>query len=34
MGEINLFSIHLLKSSDNQEDKVLAKIFKNFAGMP
>ena len=27
------FAIHLLKNSDNHEDKLLAEIFKNFAGM-
>ena len=27
------FAIHLLKISDNHEDKLLAEIFKNFAGM-
>jgi len=28
------FVIHLLKSSDNHEDKLLGEMFKNFAGMP
>jgi len=27
------FAIHSLKNSDNHEDKLLAEIFKNFAGM-
>jgi len=27
------FATHLLKNSDNYEDKLLAEIFKNFAGM-
>ena len=27
------FAIHLLKNSHNHEDKLLAEIFKNFAGM-
>jgi len=27
------FAIHLLQNSDNHEDKLLAEIFKNFAGM-
>jgi len=27
------FAIHLLKNSDTHEDKLLAEIFKNFAGM-
>jgi len=27
------FAIHLLKNSDNHEDKLLAGFFKNFAGM-
>jgi len=27
------FAIHLLKNSDNHEDKLLAETFKNFAGM-
>jgi len=28
------FPIHLLNNSDNQEDKTLAEILKNLAGMP
>jgi len=27
------FAIHLLRNSDNNEDKLLAEIFKNIAGM-
>jgi len=27
------FAIYLLKNSDNHEDRLLAEIFKNFAGM-
>jgi len=27
------FAMHLLKNSDNHEDKLLDEIFKNFAGM-
>jgi len=27
------FAIHLLKNSDNQDDKLLADIFENFVGM-
>jgi len=27
------FAIHLLNISDNQEDKLVADIFKNFTGM-
>jgi len=27
------FATHLLKNSGNHEDKLLAEIFKNFAGM-
>jgi len=27
------FAIHLLKNSDNHEDKLLAESFKTFAGM-
>jgi len=30
----SLFAMHLLKNSDNHENKLLAEIFKNFAGMP
>jgi len=27
------FAIHLFKNLDNHEDKLLAEIFRNFAGM-